>query len=407
MNDAVWVIIPAGGQGVRARSPVPKQLQEIGGKTVLERTVSRLARVSGVTGIVVALPAPPSDPDTQTLMEQVKRRLHAVSDSGVQLVFVPGGNTRQESVYNALRAVPDGTRWVAVHDASRPFCTGALFERVREAARKHGAAICAVTPPDTVKSIRIEADESWVQATLERDSLASVQTPQVFAAEVLRLAHEAARRDGVMGTDDSQLVERLGHEVAVVEGERSNLKLTHPEDLALAKVLLGEEPAGGIPAVGLGFDVHRLVPRRKCVIGGVDIPFEKGLLGHSDADVLCHAVMDAVLGALGKNDIGQWFPDDDPRYEGVSSIGLMTDMWNALKSDAKILNVDAVVIAESPKIMPHSQQMRANIAGALRCEVGRVSIKATTAERLGTIGRGEGIAAFCVVTVRRLKEGPG
>ncbi len=408
----MWIIIPAGGQGVRAGLAVPKQFRQVDGRTVLERTVSKVMQVPDVTGIVVVLPASPRDRHMQTLIEQVKSALHAVSEPGVQLLFAPGVGTRQESVNSALEMVPPGIRWVAVHDASRPFCSEALFKRVVHAAKERGAAVCAVTPADTVKAIRRETSGpqvcELVECTLDRDSLAIVQTPQVFDADLLRRAYRAASKDGFTGTDDSQLVERLGHEVAVVQGERSNLKLTYPEDFALAGALAAQERGRcTTPVVGLGFDVHPLAPGRKCVIGGVDIPHEKGLLGHSDADVLSHALMDAVLGALGKGDIGQWFPNDDPKYEGVSSIGLMASMWKKLKTQAEVVNVDAVVIAEAPMVMPHSQEIRSNIANALGTNVERVSVKATTSEGLGTIGRGEGIASFCVATLRRLQEGPG
>jgi 2-C-methyl-D-erythritol 2,4-cyclodiphosphate synthase/2-C-methyl-D-erythritol 4-phosphate cytidylyltransferase len=402
---------------VRAGSAVPKQFRELGGKTVLERTVSKIMQMPDVAGVVVALPACPAGPsvdETRDITEHVRERLRAMCAPGMQLLFAVGGETRQESVYAALKMVPAAAPWVVVHDTSRPFCSESLFERVVSTARERGAAICAVTPADTVKTVTNPPASGsaagvvgCVESTLDRESLASVQTPQAFEASLLRQAHQAALAEGFTGTDDSQLVERLGHEVAVVQGERSNLKITYPEDFALARALEGEERGSGASqVVGLGFDVHPLAPGRKCVIGGVDIPHEQGLVGHSDADVLSHAVMDAVLGALGKGDIGQWFPNDDPRYRGASSIGLMAGMWEALKGQAEVVNVDAVVIAEAPKVIPHSQEIRRNIAEALGAAIEQVSVKATTAERLGTIGRGEGIAAFCVATLRRLREGP-
>ncbi|MEX0974743.1 MAG: 2-C-methyl-D-erythritol 4-phosphate cytidylyltransferase [Bacillota bacterium] len=391
MSDPVWVVIPAGGRGVRAGLPVPKQYMDIGGVSVLERTVCKVASVPGVAGVVVALPPVGQDPLPQ--VEQARKRLAGMGTSTIPVLLVPGGETRQESVYQALKAVPSEVPWIAVHDASRPFFSLGMFARVVQAAFSRGAAVCGVPPVDTVKSVRVgDTQDTLVEATLDRGSHVGVQTPQVFAGPLIREAHEAALRDGFTGTDDSQLVERLGHEVVVVPGERANFKLTYPEDFAFARTQV----------TGLGFDVHPLTPGRKCVIGGVDIPFEMGLLGHSDADVLCHAVMDAILGALGKGDIGQWFPDDDPRFEGASSIGLLAGMWDDLKASADFVNVDAVVIAEAPKIMPHAAKIRANIARALLCSPEQVSVKATTAERLGTLGRGEGIAAFCVVTLRKM-----
>lgn len=409
MSEPFWAIIPAGGKGVRAGFPAPKQFQEIGGVTVLERTAAKVLDLPGVQGVVVALPASgPSDrADEDEVIAAVRRRLDAMSSPDVPLIVAAGGVTRHESVLNALRLVPPDARWIAVHDASRPFFSADLFARVLDAATRSGAAICAVLPPDTVKMVQ----GSFVASTLDRDALASVQTPQVFAAEVLRAAHECALRDGFTGTDDSQLVERLGHKVAVVPGERRNLKITYPEDFAVAEVLAAGEDRPdvlvgrqSVPTTGLGFDIHRLVPGRRCVIGGVDIPFDKGLLGHSDGDVLCHAVMDAVLGALGKGDIGVWFPTGDPRYEGASSLSLMSSMWSALKEEARVVNVDAVVVAEQPRIMPHAEDIRRNLAAALDAEPARMSVKATTAEGLGSIGRGEGIATFAVVTLLRRSE---
>lgn len=401
MSDRVWVVIPAGGQGVRACLAVPKQFQELGGVTVLERTVSKVVSMPEVAGVVVALPDPSSgfDPLAGVDLEQVKTRLRSIEIRDVPVLFASGGATRQESVYSALKTVPPEASWIAVHDASRPFVSQKLFREVVRAAKQVGAAISAVTPTDTVKTTKPTAGGSMslVGSTLERDSLVSVQTPQVFAAAVLRQAHEEALINGVTGTDDSRLVELLGHEVAIVTGERTNLKLTYPEDFAFGRAL-----TGGVPAVGLGFDVHPLVTGRRCVIGGVDIPSEKGLLGHSDADVLCHAVMDSVLGALSEGDIGQWFPDDDPKYRDASSIELMSRMWGALRGQAEIVNVDAMVIAEAPKIMPHAQEIRKNIAGALGTLPERVSVKATTAEKLGTVGRGDAIVAFSVALLRRL-----
>lgn len=390
MNDPVWVIIPAGGRGVRAGLPLPKQFSDMGGVSVLELTVSRVLDVPGVAGVVVAVP--PDGPLPQPEFLRVKERLALLATGPSPVVLVAGGETRQESVYRALRAVPASVPWIAVHDASRPFFSAGLFLRVVEAAFLNGSAICGTPPTDTLKAVRAGGDGAvQVEATLDRGSLVTVQTPQVFAAPLLRMAHEAALRDGFTGTDDSGLVERLGHTVAVVPGERGNVKLTYPEDFTSAKVQV----------TGLGFDIHPLAEGRKCVIGGVDIPSDRGPLGHSDADVLCHAVMDSILGALGKGDIGQHFPDSDPRYRDASSVGLLAEMWAEFRASAEVVNVDAVVIAEAPRIMPHAAEIRQNIASALACSPDQVSIKATTAERLGSLGHGEGMAALCVSTLSK------
>ena len=414
MNDPIWVIVPAAGSGVRAGLDVPKQFSMLGGVSVLERTVSTLLGIPAVAGVVVALPPYGGGSYVEGHVMRARSSIATLSRQDRPIVFVDGGRSRQESVYNGLVAVPEHVPWIAVHDACRPFCSKTLFERVAQAARHHGAAIPGLVPTDTVKIAsreteavsRLDQDLRFpmsVAQTLDRGSLINVQTPQVFSSQVLREAYLAAFKEGFVGTDDSQLVERLGLKVVVVEGERSNLKLTYPEDFALAKVLLdGESTLAPKLVVGLGFDIHPLVPGRTCILGGVRFDFEKGPAGHSDADVLCHAMMDGVLGALGKGDIGQWFPDTDPRYEGASSIGLMKEMWNAVKSEAEVVNVDAVIVAEAPKIMPKAMEIRENLADALNCDAGKISVKATTAEGLGTVGRGEGIAAFCVVTLKRL-----
>ena len=454
LSEPLWVIVPAAGQGTRAGLDIPKQFQVLGDKTVLEWTITRLLRLNEVSGVVVAVPRGELS-DTNGMPNHALLRM---SGPGRPVVLVPGGSTRQESVYSGLAAVPCEVRWIAVHDAARPCFSRDLLCRVWAAARSCGAAICALKPTDTVKAVsRVgpvgltglaessgamsscgpggtacwDGATAWVDSTLNRDSLVSVQTPQVFEAGLLRKAHQAARDSGLSGTDDSQLVEALGHHVAIVPGERGNLKITYPEDFDIALRRLASGGSGGsgrqfprrrlsrrwsirgaepspnrnseAPATvtGLGFDIHPLVPGRKCVLGGVVIPSDRGPLGHSDGDVLCHAVMDAVLGALGEGDIGLWFPPGDPRYEGASSIGLMQGMWERLMSDATVVHIDATVIAEVPKIAPFYGTMRAAIGSALGIRPEQVSIKATTAERLGAIGREEGIAAFAVATVSK------
>lgn len=420
MNEPFWAVIPAGGKGLRAHLPIPKQFQEIGGVPVLERTVRKVLGVPGIAGVVVSLPAGMRETSPKDVVSESRRRLLSLTSARAPVFVVEGGATRLESVWNGLEAVPEGAKWIAVHDACRPFFTNDLFCAVVAAAQDGGAAICAVSPSDTIKETR----GSIVAKTLNRDSLAAVQTPQVFCADIIREAYRVAMRDGVPATDDSSLVERLGYPVTLVPGERGNIKVTYPEDFAVAETMAVQgsgwpspresgrdgadagvspaQPSMGMQVTGLGLDVHPLAAGRQCVIGGVAIPFEKGLAGHSDADVLCHAVMDAVLGALGKGDIGVWFPNSDPEYEGASSVDLMAWMWGALKSEAAIVNVDATVMAEAPRIMPHAARMRENIAAALGTTPDRVSVKATTAERLGSLGRGEGVAAFAVATLAKV-----
>ncbi len=395
----LWAVVPAAGVGVRAGQSLPKQFCEIHGKTVLELTVGKLLDIPEVKGVVVSLA-----PD---FLESA-RSLERLGTGGRNVITVPGGVNRQQSVENALSFVPQDVKWIAVHDGVRPCFTKELFYRVWEAATRFGAAICGIKPSDTIKSLQ-SASGPLVGATLKRDTLISAQTPQIFSASVLRAAYEKATLEGRFSTDDSQLVENLGHEVYVVLGENSNVKITHPQDFDIARAILArqnnEVKPEQYPVTGFGFDIHPLCSGRKCVIGGVDIPSSMGLLGHSDADVLLHAVMDGILGALSKGDIGIWYPPDDPQYRDVSSLELLRNLWGRVRSEARILHVDATVVAEIPKIAPYALEMRRLIADALEIDVNNVSIKATTSERLGALGRREGIAAMAVVTVINLRGG--
>ncbi len=311
--------------------------------------------------------------------------------------IVPGGPTRGDSVANGLAAVA-GEEWdlIVVHDGARPLLTEKLLADVIEAAKKTGAAVAAAPVKDTIK--RVDS-MGLVVETLPRDELWAIHTPQAFKAEVLLEAYSRAREDGFQGTDDASLVERLGCPVAVVRSSYANLKLTTPEDVIMARSFLTQ------PRVGAGYDVHRLVPGRELILGGVSIPYSLGLLGHSDADVLVHAIMDALLGAAAMGDIGALFPDTDPAYRGASSLELLKEVGELLrKRGATIVNIDAVVVAQAPRLAPYIDQARANIAQVLALPTGKVSIKATTTEGLGAMGRGEGIAAWAVALVDGVVE---
>jgi len=230
-----------------------------------------------------------------------------------------------------------------------------------------------------------------------------MQTPQVFRYATLLKAHEAAESQGYEATDDAAVVERIGETVWLVRGEETNLKVTTPADLDLAASILGRREGMTDVRVGHGFDVHRFDPTRPCILGGVVVPHEAGLAGHSDADVVTHAIMDAALGALALGDIGQHFPDTDPAYTDASSLELAQHVARLVAERGyRITTVDATVIAEAPKIAPHAGEMRRRLAEALGCEPGRVSVKGTTTEGLGFTGRREGIAALAVVVVRQV-----
>ncbi len=308
--------------------------------------------------------------------------------------LVRGGATRAESAAAGVRAAGGGL--VAIHDAARPFVSAQVITAALRAADALGAAAPAVPVKDTIKIAGKPAGRApgqnaplLVQATPPREALFAVQTPQCFLRQAYLELLAAAEAAGSLPalTDDCQLFEQAGRPVALTPGDYANYKITTAEDLK------GE---GGM-RIGHGYDVHRLVEGRALILGGVAIPYAKGLLGHSDADVLTHAVMDALLGAAALGDIGQHFPDSDPAYKGADSLALARAVAQKLAAAGwRVGNLDATVLCQAPKLAPHIPAMRKNLAGALGLEPGQVSVKATTEERLGFTGAGEGIAAHAV-----------
>lgn len=296
---------------------------------------------------------------------------------------VPGGATRAQSVCAGLAAATG--EMVAIHDAARPFVSEEVITAAIDAAEQTGAAAPAVAVKDTVK---VAAADGRVLNTPDRSTLFAVQTPQCFRRELYLRALDAVSGDKAdLVTDDCSLFELAGLPVVLTPGDYANLKITTKEDLK------GESTM----RIGHGYDVHRLVEGRRLILGGVDIPYEKGLLGHSDADVLLHAVSDALLGAAALGDIGKHFPDTDPRYEGADSLRLLQEVGNLVRQAGYTVgNVDATVLCQAPKLAPHIQTMRANIARALDVPVECISVKATTEEHLGFTGQGQGIAAHAV-----------
>ena len=277
------------------------------------------------------------------------------------------------------------TAYVLVHDAARPFVTETVVRDVIRCASDRGAAVPCVAVKDSLRET--EGDGS---RCVDRSRFFAVQTPQGFRRELLVEAYEKACEDGFSGTDDASLVERLGHHIEIVHGDYDNIKITTKEDLPMEN------------RVGTGFDVHRLVEGRKLILGGVEILYEKGLDGHSDADVLIHALMDAMLGAAAMGDIGRHFPDTDDEYKGISSMKLLEKVNNILAENMySIGNADITVIAQKPKLSPYTEKMRENIADVLGIGKDLINIKATTTEKLGFTGRGEGIAAEAVCSIYR------
>jgi 2-C-methyl-D-erythritol 4-phosphate cytidylyltransferase / 2-C-methyl-D-erythritol 2,4-cyclodiphosphate synthase len=312
---------------------------------------------------------------------------------------VQGGATRAESSRHGVGALSRDVELVLVHDAARPLASADLVTRVVQAARRDGAAIPGLPPVSTIK--RAQGGSS--AGTVPRDTLRCAQTPQGFRRDLLARAFVAARKDAFDGTDEASLVERLGERVTIVDGERRNLKITVPDDLSVAEALLAGHAPPGQTRVGFGLDVHRLEEGRPLVLGGVTIEHARGLLGHSDADVLAHAVCDALFGAAGAGDLGQHFPDTDPEWKDASGARLLTATVEILRDSGYVpLNVDATVSAQAPRLAPHRNAMIANLAAALRLPESRVSVKFTTTEHLGFEGRQEGISAAAVAHVGRL-----
>lgn len=311
-----------------------------------------------------------------------------------------GGRTRQQSVRNGLQTLPETVAYVAVHDSARPLVSHALLDRLFNAVRVHGAVVPVLPVTDALARTNACTPPTLKQS-VDRNLLYRVQTPQVFRREWLIMAHQRATNDDAL--DDASLVHQAGYPVATVDGDPYNLKLTTPEDLALLRLYAGET---GSVRTGIGYDIHTLTEGRKLMLGGVAIPFSKGLLGHSDADVVLHALCDALLGATALDDIGHHFPNTDPRWKDCSSLTLLQAVKKLLdQAGYRIQHIDATIIAEAPKLAPYLPAMRTQIAQTLEILPVQVSLKATTNEGMDSIGQGHAIACFAVATVQHQTTG--
>jgi 2-C-methyl-D-erythritol 4-phosphate cytidylyltransferase/2-C-methyl-D-erythritol 2,4-cyclodiphosphate synthase len=381
-------IVVAAGRGERMGGARPKAFLDLAGEPLLLHSARAFEAAPSVDAIVAVVPGEHTA-RADALLRPL-RKLRGV---------VAGGERRQDSVWEGLRQAPDGFEGVVlVHDAARPLVEIALIERVAAVARERGAALPVTAVTDTVKRVR----DGLVEGTEPRDALVAAQTPQGFLYRVLADAYKAARGDGVVVTDEAMAVERAGRAVAVVEGSPVNRKITRPEDLEWAEAALagGRARASSLIRVGTGFDVHRLEPGRPLRLGTVDVPHDKGLQGHSDGDCLAHAVCDALLGAAGLGDMGLLFPSADDRWRAASGHVFLEEVRRRLHgAGLRALNVDATVIAEAPRLGPHAAAMAAALAEALGLAASAVSVKIKSADGLGTIGRGEGIAAQAVALV--------
>ncbi len=383
------VILPAAGFGTRMESDQPKQFLELAGEPILIRTVKVFLKSPQVHCIALAVAADHHD-QVEALLEQ-----YLSPEKIDKILLARGGATRQQSVQSGLNTLPDDIELVLVHDGARPLITTDLIEDCLEGVREHGAVIAAIPVNDTLK--QVDKHDTIVH-TIDRTGIYRAQTPQGAQRHLLEQAYHVAERDGFTGTDEASLLEHAAIPVAIVSGEEQNMKITRPGDLKIARSLLGEQP---MIRIGHGFDAHRLVRDRPLILGGATIDFSMGLLGHSDADVLTHALIDAILGALGEGDIGRHFPDSDDLYKGINSLKLLEHAFGlAEKRGCSMGNADLTLVCQRPKLAPYLEQMRHNLAGACNTPVTTINIKATTTEEMGYTGRGEGISAHAVVLLR-------
>jgi len=392
----VAVIIAAGGKGTRLGASRPKQLIEIDGQPILQRAVAIFTSHPEVSEVVVVLPA-----DLAAAPPAYLTNTPPVGPRGdhASVTIVAGGAERQDSVANGFDAVRDRADVVVVHDAARPFASADLVSRTIAAAVRTGAALAALPSSDTVKLAAAGRDLDAgprVERTIPRERIYLAQTPQAFRTGVLRDAIAAGRR-GMAVTDEAALAEYVGHPVELVPGEVTNIKITTAADLRAARALAGGGRTESRMRIGTGYDLHRVIDGRPLVLGGVTIATDRGLDGHSDADVLSHAVTDAILGAVAGGDIGRHFPDTDPEWKGASSLAMLRHAVGiARERGYRVSNVDAVVIAERPKLAPHVDAIRERLAAELGVDAGRVGLKGKTNEGIGEIGRGEAMAVHAV-----------
>jgi 2-C-methyl-D-erythritol 4-phosphate cytidylyltransferase/2-C-methyl-D-erythritol 2,4-cyclodiphosphate synthase len=382
----VAAVIVAAGRGLRAGADMPKQFRQIAGAPMIRKSLVTLLEHPEVDVV-----QPVIHPDDVEMFRS----------SALTLEILPpvfGGATRQASVRAGLEALaPRQPAIVLIHDAARPFASAALVSRAIAAAERSGAAIPALPVTDTVKTVDAAG---WVDKTLDRNSLRLVQTPQSFAFPALLDAHRraaAAGRDDF--TDDAALAEWAGLKVSVFPGESGNIKITNAGDFARAEAM--QYAALGDVRIGTGIDVHAFGPGDHVTLGGIRIAHDRALTGHSDADVVLHGLVDAILGALAEGDIGVHFPPSDPQWRGASSDRFLAFAIERLaKRGGRIAHLDINIVCEAPRIGPHRDAMRAKIAALAHIAIERVAVKATTSEKLGFTGRGEGIAAYTTATIR-------
>jgi 2-C-methyl-D-erythritol 4-phosphate cytidylyltransferase/2-C-methyl-D-erythritol 2,4-cyclodiphosphate synthase len=379
-SPSFHLLIPAAGNGSRTGLSIPKQYQKIGGKMILRHTIEKFLNIQSLKSICVII-----DPTHTDLYREAVQGLDLAPP-------VHGSNTRKRSVYNGLTTFSESENndLILIHDAARPFISTASIHSILDAMKTTSAATLAAPITDTL----VDRDYN----RLDREKISAVQTPQAFRLGLLKRAHEAMK-DNDNFTDDAGLVAALGETVTLVPGPRDNFKITTSEDMLMAERLLA--PATET-RTGFGYDVHAFdpAPSNKIRLGGIDIPHTQKLLGHSDADVILHAVTDAILGAIGEGDIGQLFPPSDMQWKNADSAIFVKEALRRLQAKSgKIINIDITLIAEAPKIGPHRDRMLDRLSEILKLDKIRIGLKATTSEGLGFTGRKEGIVAQAVANV--------
>jgi 2-C-methyl-D-erythritol 4-phosphate cytidylyltransferase/2-C-methyl-D-erythritol 2,4-cyclodiphosphate synthase len=399
MNPSqVAAIIPAAGSGIRMGLSSPKQFFELKGVPILIHTLRIFQQAESIGLIIVVVPS-----EHRLWVEDLVRSYDLTKVYRV----IAGGNKRQDSVLAGLEALPEEVELVLVHDGVRPFVPISVVENCLQEAETSGAAMAAIQAKDTLKAV---SGQKIIERTINRADVWQAQTPQVARKLLLKKAYAlAAEKDGFIATDEAGLLELLGYPVKVVKGAEKNIKITRPEDLTLARAIIMENRQGGNNSKescrcrsGSGYDAHRLVPGRLLILGGEEIQYEKGLQGHSDADVLTHALCDAILGAAAAGDIGEHYPDTDHKLKNISSLKMLESVVGLVAEKGYALaNADITVVAQMPRLAPYFAAMKKNLAAACAADPGAINLKATTTEGMGFEGRGEGISAHAVVMLKK------
>lgn len=380
---SVAAILPAAGQGERLGSNLPKPLIPLGSLPLVVVTLKRLKKAYDFKSLFLCV-------EEKLVGEfEVLLREHGLSEVNI----VVGGKTRAESVKNAFLKVRDEVDWVLIHDVARPFVREDSVEELIRGAKHSGASLLAEKATATVKEVNEKTRN--VQKTIDRNRIFLAQTPQVFKTSLLNKAYERLGDGYETFTDEASMVEALPGEVRIVEGPSSNIKITTPSDLILAEAMVGSKKP--TMRIGSGWDIHPLVSGRPLILGGVLIPHTKGLSGHSDADVVLHAVTDAVLGGMGEGDIGEWFSDTDEKNRGIESSVMLKKVMKKFQARGfRLINLDATIFAEEPKLKPYKEMIQKSLSEILGASLDQVNLKAKTQEGFGAVGEKKAIS--CQVT---------